>query len=82
MDSKITSRVKQEAIYLIKTNETIRNIAVHFKISKSTVHKDLQERLRKVSPNMNKEVQKILELHQKEKHMKGGIATKEKYKKE
>ena len=57
---KISKRVLQEAKHMIETNETIREIAKRFSVSKSTVHKDLQERLKKLNLEMSIEVDKIL----------------------
>ena len=81
MEKSICLRVQEEAKYIIDSQENIRATAKHFNISKSTVHKDMQERLKKISPNMYKEVEKILKDHLKTRHIKGGEATKEKYRK-
>lgn len=75
-------RIKKEALYMIKTKETIRNIAKKFKVSKSTVHKDLHERLKSIDYNLYIEVDKILKYHIKVRHLRGGQSTKEKYLKE
>ena len=66
-------------MYIIETEKTIRKTAEHFKISKSTVHKDLQESLKFISPAMKEKIDKILEKHLSIRHINGGIATKEKY---
>ncbi len=79
MNKKITTRVKEEAEYLIKTNATIREVAEHFNISKSTVHKDMQERLKKISPALDSQIKTILNEHLLTRHIKGGEKTKEKY---
>lgn len=79
MSHELINRINEEAKYLIKTKKTIREVAKNFKISKSTIHKDLQERLKCISPELSKEVQKILEQHKNERHIKGGIATKALY---
>ncbi len=74
-------RIIEEANYIINTQETLRNVAKHFNVSKSTVHKDMQERLQEISPEMNKKVRNILNNHLLDRHIKGGLATQEKYKK-
>ena len=79
MNKNISKRVKEEATYMIKTKKTIREIAESFNISKSTIHKDLQERLLSISPTLHKEVKKILAEHLKIRHIKGGNTTKQKY---
>ncbi len=79
MDKNIERRVLEEAKYIIKTKENIRNTARYFNVSKSTVHKDIQHRLIKISPTNYIEVEKILKEHLKIRHIKGGEATKEKY---
>lgn len=79
MDKNIITRVKQEAEYIIKTKKTIREIASIFNVSKSTVHKDLQERLKLISIQTEKDVKKILNNHLNTRHLKGGEKTKEKY---
>lgn len=76
---KITSRVLEEAKYMLETKQTIREIAKIFKVSKSTVHKDLQERLKKIDKTMSKEIDKILEYHMNIRHIRGGLSTKLKY---
>ena len=78
---KISKRVLQEAKHMIETNETIREIAKRFSVSKSTVHKDLQERLKKLNLGMSVEVDKILKYHTNIRHIRGGESTKKKYKK-
>ncbi len=75
----INKRVISEAKYMIETKKNIREIASHFKISKSTVHKDLKERLKKIDLEIYKEVQKIIQKHIEIRHIKGGEATKKKY---
>lgn len=79
MNNEIVGRVKEEALYIIKTKKTIREAAKYFKIGKSTIHKDMQQKLIHISPELNEKVQKILEQHRKERHIKGGIATKKVY---
>lgn len=81
MNKKIITRVKQEAEYVIKSNETLRSVAKKFKVSKSTVHKDLSERLSIISPELAKKIRIILDEHIMIRHIKGGESTKEKYQK-
>ena len=76
----IEERAKILAIYIIKNKSTVRSAANEFKISKSTVHKDISERLQKVNKELANEVKKVLELNKNERHIRGGMATKEKYK--
>lgn len=76
---KIRTRVIEEANYIIKTKETVREIANKFKVSKSTVHKDLSERLKKIDKNLYDEVDKILKYHIEIRHIRGGESTKNKY---
>ena len=75
----INERIKKEANYILETGHTIREIAKKFSVSKSTVHKDLSERLRKVDKNSFVKVRKILEYHMNIKHIRGGESTRKKY---
>ena len=72
-------RCEELAEYIIKTECTVREAAKKFSISKSTVHKDLTERLPKISPQLFKSVKEVLEENKRERHIRGGIATKHKY---
>ena len=72
-------RVIEEANYMKETNKTIREIAKVFKVSKSTVHKDLNERLKKINKNLLNELQEILNYHNNIRHIRGGESTKKKY---
>ena len=67
------------AEYILETAGTVRSAAAWFGISKSTVHKDITERLRKVSPALYKEVQQILAKNKAERHLRGGEAPRVKY---
>ena len=69
------------AAYIIENRATIRNAAAHFGISKSTVHKDLTERLPRCNHGLYLQVKDILEVNKAERHIRGGIATRNKYKK-
>ena len=75
----ISERVIKEAEYIIETNTTVRACASHFDISKSTVHKDVTERLIQINPSLASEARKILDLNKSERHIRGGLATREKY---
>lgn len=79
MSSAISERVKKEALYIIDTEKTIREIAAIFKVSKSTVHKDLHERLINIDENLFKQVKKILKYHIDIRHIRGGESTRNKY---
>ncbi len=74
-------RAARLAGYIIRTGDTVRGAAVVFKVSKSTVHKDVTERLKKSDPILYRQVKKVLEKNKSERHIRGGLATKEKYKK-
>ncbi len=67
--------------YILENNATVRATAKKFGISKSTVHKDVSERLPKIQPQLFPEVKKILEQNKRERHIRGGMATKMKYEK-
>ena len=71
--------VKILAIYIIETKSTVRQTAKKFNISKSTVHKDISERLEKINPSLAIEAKKVLETNKSERHIRGGMATKLKY---
>lgn len=65
--------------HIVKTGCTVRACADRFGTSKSTVHKDVTERLREVDPDLWEQVQKVLSVNLKERHLRGGDATKRKY---
>ena len=65
--------------YILEHKATVRAAAKQFGISKSTVHKDVSERLPKIQPQLYPLVKEILELNKQERHIRGGLATKEKY---
>lgn len=67
--------------YIVESGATVRAAAKVFKVSKSTVHKDVTERLRREDPVLYREVKKVLEKNKQDRHIRGGLATKEKYKK-
>ena len=66
--------------YIIDKKATVRSAAKHFGVSKSTVHKDVTERLGKINPRLASEVRCVLDENKSERHLRGGMATKMKYK--
>ena len=75
----IEERAVNLAHYIIDSKDTVRGTAKKFGISKSTVHKDVSERLLKINPRLAEEVRKILDENKAERHIRGGMATKIKY---
>ena len=79
MDDFIEKRVQNLAVYVIETGATVRAAAQHFGISKSTVHKDLTQRLRQYNHQLYLQVREILDRNKQERHIRGGMATRKKY---
>lgn len=79
MKDYIEKRAVELAEYIIEQNATVRKTAKVFNISKSTVHKDVHERLKRINPELYNEAQAILEQNKAERHIRGGMATREKY---
>lgn len=79
MRENMEQRARDLAVYIIEHQTTIRATARHFGISKSTVHKDLTERLEKVNHGLYVQVKEVLEVNKAERHIRGGMATREKY---
>ena len=75
----IEERAVEIAHYIIDSKDTVRGAAKKFGISKSTVHKDVSERLCKINPSLASEVREILDENKAERHIRGGMATKLKY---
>ena len=75
----IDERAIELAQYIIDSKDTVRGAAKKFGISKSTVHKDVSERLKKINPSLAKEVRVVLDENKAERHIRGGMATKLKY---
>ena len=75
----IEERAIKCAEYIVATGSTVRACSAHFAISKSTVHKDVSERLSYIDADLYERTRKVLELNLSERHIRGGIATKEKY---
>lgn len=80
MNSYIEERTIELAKYISDSRCTVRDAAKKFGISKSTVHKDIKERLDKISPMLSKSVAAVLEENKRERHIRGGLATRAKYK--
>ncbi len=80
MKDYIEDRVLEVAKYIIESKATIRRTAKVFGVSKSTIHKDMTERLPKINPQIANEAKTILDLNKSERHIRGGRATKMKYK--
>ena len=79
MYNDIEERVKKVATYIIETGSTVRQTAKIFNISKSTIHKDISQRLEEINPSLAIEAKKVLEKNKEERHISGGMATKLKY---
>jgi putative DeoR family transcriptional regulator (stage III sporulation protein D) len=79
LKSYIEERAVEIAKYIIDNNATVRQTAKQFGISKSTVHKDVTERLSQVNPTLAREARKVLDVNKSERHIRGGLATREKY---
>ena len=79
MTEDLLTRARELAVYIIETRTTIRQAAKHFGLSKSTVHKDLAERLPATNHALYAAVREILDENKAERHIRGGMATREKY---
>ena len=79
MKQDLEERACELAVYMIETGATVREAAKKFGVSKSTVHSDVTVRLKKINPVLFKEVRKVLDINKEERHIRGGIATREKY---
>ncbi|MEA4816088.1 MAG: sporulation transcriptional regulator SpoIIID [Lachnospiraceae bacterium] len=79
MKTYIEERAVEVAKFIVNTNTTVRETAKKFGISKSTVHKDITDRVEKINPSLARDVRKVLEINKAERHIRGGMATKEKY---
>ena len=75
----IDKRAVELARYIIMTKDTVRGAAKKFGVSKSTVHKDITERLRKINPSLAMDAKKVLDENKAERHIRGGEATRRKY---
>lgn len=79
MKSYIEERAVEIANYIVDENATVRQAAKQFGISKSTAHKDCVERIQTINPSLAREVRKVLDVNKLERHLRGGMATREKY---
>ncbi|MDO4321167.1 MAG: sporulation transcriptional regulator SpoIIID [Lachnospiraceae bacterium] len=79
MKDYIEERVLNIAVYIVENNATVRETAKRFGVSKSTVHKDVTERLGQLNPSLAGQVRSVLDVNKQERHIRGGQATKEKY---
>ncbi len=79
MKDYIEERAINIANYIIENNATVRQTARQFGISKSTVHKDVTDRLMQINPALASEARKVLDINKSERHIRGGLATREKY---
>ncbi len=80
MKDNLNQRACELAVYIIETGATVRAAARKFGISKSTVHKDLTQRLEHYDKGLYGQVRQILDLNKQERHIRGGLATRKKYK--
>lgn len=80
MKEDLETRAQELAVYMIENRTTIRAAAKHFGLSKSTVHKDLQERLETCNRALYVQVKELLDCNKAERHIRGGMATRRKYK--
>ena len=79
MKSDIEERACELAVYIVENKATVRAAAQRFGVSKSTVHTDVSQRLRKLNPGLYHEVRAVLDVNKAQRHIRGGIATREKY---
>lgn len=82
MNYDYDQRAESLGRYIIESKATVRATAKKFGISKSTVHSDVTKRLKKTNPELFSEVRKVLDVNKEERHIRGGIATREKYRRE
>ena len=79
MKDYIEERAVDIANYIIDHNATVRQTAKAFGVSKSTVHKDVTDRLAQIHPTLAAQARKVLDVNKSERHIRGGLATREKY---
>ncbi|MBR3588564.1 MAG: sporulation transcriptional regulator SpoIIID [Clostridia bacterium] len=80
MKNPVEERAVELGVYIVENHSTVRATAKQFGISKSTVHMDVATRLKELNPMLYHQVREILEINKAQRHIRGGIATKEKYK--
>ncbi len=79
MRTDIDRRILQEARYIAESKDTVRGCGKHFGVSKSTVHKDVTQRLAAINKNLYAQVRDVLEENKAQRHIRGGLATRNKY---
>ena len=79
MNGLVEQRAVELGEYIIESRATVRSTAKKFGISKSTVHKDVSQRLKTINPSLYLKVKKVLDVNKAQRHIRGGMATKEKY---
>ena len=79
MKDYIEERAVEIAYYIIEHKATVRQTAKEFGVSKSTIHKDSPDRLEQINPTLAQSVRKVLDVNKQERHIRGGLATREKY---
>jgi len=79
MKDTVEQRVCELAVYIIETGATVRVAAKHFGISKSTVHKDISQKLPHINHHLYEQVRRVLDTNKAERHIRGGLATRAKY---
>ena len=79
MKDYIEERAVEIAYYIIENQATVRQTAKQFGVSKSTIHKDVTERLEQINPTLATQARKVLDINKSERHIRGGMATREKY---
>lgn len=79
MKGAVEERAMKLGEHILNNKATVRSAAQKFGVSKSTVHKDVSEQLKQINPSLYKEVKIILELNKSQRHIRGGLATKNKY---
>lgn len=79
MNKRIITRVINEGKYILETEKTVREMALVFGISKSTIHKDLRERLLEIDKDMYEKVSSVLQYHTDIRHIRGGESTRRKF---
>ena len=79
MTEQIEKRACELAVYIVETGATVRSAAQHFGISKSTIHKDITFRLRRCNAQLYAQARAVLDKNKQERHIRGGMATRQKY---
>ena len=79
MKQSVDDRAAMLGEYIVQNKATVRRAAKQFGVSKSTVHKDVTERLEMINKTLARQARKVLDINKSERHIRGGLATKEKY---